>query len=123
MSRRTRGPRRWFARVMRRNGPGRGIVLDDCRTGTRLIATAESGATKAKNSVLVEKAKEKRRELASIFLEYQIVEKAEERLKQEPEDAESLVRVGRYFCLYRGDWNTGLPLIAKGAERGLKNLA
>ena len=105
------------------NEAERAIVLDDYRTATRLIATAESAATKAKNSGLVEKAQEKRRELAAIFLEFQVLIKAQEHLKDQPDDAEAAAQIGRFLCLYKADWKAGLPLIAKGAESGLKKLA
>src|SRR5207245_11627067 len=87
------------------------VVEDDYATATRLIATAEAAAGKAKDSALMDRAKERRRELAAMFLEYQVVEKAQEQLKHEREDAEACARVGRVLCLYEGGWKGGLPLI------------
>src|SRR5438309_1601268 len=87
------------------------------------MGAAESAAGKTKNSAVIDPVKERRKELLAIFLEYQMVEKAQQHLKRGEEDAEECGRVGRYFCFYKGDWVAGLPLIAKGPENGLKKLA
>ncbi len=46
-----------------------------------------------------------------------------ETLKTSPADADANLAVGRYLCLVRHDWKTGLPYLAKGADANLKVLA
>ncbi|HEV8292712.1 MAG TPA: hypothetical protein VGP94_12350, partial [Tepidisphaeraceae bacterium] len=99
------------------------ILEDDFSTATRLLSIAESAVAKAKSSALAERVKEKSRLLQALSLEFDAVAKAKEILKRDAEDAEACARVGRYLCLYKGDWISGLPLLAKGADSALKKLA
>ena len=46
-----------------------------------------------------------------------------ERLKVQPSDPEASLAVGRYYCISRGEWDTGLPLLAAGTNPELKSLA
>lgn len=98
------------------------IVQDDFARATKLMACAESAAAKTKNSAVIDHVKERRKELAAIFLEYQSFERAQRQLKNGEEDAEECARVGRYLCVYKGDWSAGTALISRGAEGGLKKL-
>lgn len=38
-------------------------------------------------------------------------------------DANGCTDVGRFYCLFSGQWEVGLPLLAKGADASLKTLA
>ena len=40
-------------------------------------------------------------------------------LESRPDDPAANAAVGRYFCLFQGDWEAGLPLLAKGTARPL----
>ncbi|MCI0464724.1 MAG: WD40 repeat domain-containing protein [Gemmataceae bacterium] len=51
------------------------------------------------------------------------VRPAVERLKAKPGDPQANLEVGRYQALLRGDWERGLPLLARGADSELKALA
>ena len=55
--------------------------------------------------------------------EQEAVRSARERLKTEPDDSNACLAVGRWFCFYRGDWDSGLKLLAKGSDGSLKSLA
>jgi len=50
-------------------------------------------------------------------------QKGRETLAKNPDDEEANSAVGRYLCLVRGDWEHGLPHLAKGCEGKLKTLA
>lgn len=52
-----------------------------------------------------------------------IAEPHEARLAEFPKDAEASLQVGRFLCLYRADWETGLPLLAQGSDDALQTLA
>ncbi|HEV8378887.1 MAG TPA: PA14 domain-containing protein [Tepidisphaeraceae bacterium] len=99
------------------------ILEDDFPTATKLMSIAESAAAKAKSSALAERVKEKSRLLQALSLEFDAVAKAREALKRDAEDADACARVGRYLCLYKGDWSAGLPLLAMGTESALKKPA
>jgi hypothetical protein len=44
-------------------------------------------------------------------------------LKVNPADAAANLAVGRFYCFNLGQWTTGLPLLAKGSDPVLKDLA
>jgi hypothetical protein len=45
------------------------------------------------------------------------------KLREAPDDAGANVEAGRFLCFWRGDWEKGLPLLAKGSDSGLKAIA
>ena len=42
---------------------------------------------------------------------------------EDADDPAANLKVGRYYCLVRGEWDKGLPLLAKGNDPQLKELA
>ncbi len=44
-------------------------------------------------------------------------------LKERPADPAANLQVGKYLCFTKGDWEKGLPLLAKGGDVTLKTLA
>lgn len=46
-----------------------------------------------------------------------------ELLKKSPNDPAANLEAGRYFCLMKGDWTRGLPMLAKGSDAAMKALA
>jgi formylglycine-generating enzyme required for sulfatase activity len=46
-----------------------------------------------------------------------------EKLKTSPNDPAANTAAGSYLCFGRGDWETGLPLLAKGSDANFKQLA
>lgn len=48
---------------------------------------------------------------------------ATKRLQADPSDADANLTVGRFLCFDKGDWDAGLPLLAKGSDGALANLA
>jgi hypothetical protein len=44
-------------------------------------------------------------------------------LKDHPEDPRPNLTVGRFVCFFRGMWDEGLPLLAKGSDKTLADLA
>lgn len=48
---------------------------------------------------------------------------AREKLAAFPDDADAAETVGRYLCFVKHDWPAGLPLLTRGRNEGLRNLA
>ncbi len=44
-------------------------------------------------------------------------------LKKSPNDAAANLSAGRFLCLLKGDWARGLPMLARGSDTKLKELA
>jgi hypothetical protein len=51
------------------------------------------------------------------------VERFQKTLERSPEDQEACEAVGRFLCFVKGSWDQGLPLLAKGKDVRLKELA
>ncbi|HSZ58758.1 MAG TPA: hypothetical protein VK797_24020 [Tepidisphaeraceae bacterium] len=51
------------------------------------------------------------------------VARAANYLKDHPDDARANLTVGRFLCFVRGMWTEGLPLLAKGSDKTLADLA
>ena len=54
------------------------------------------------------------------FLE---AEEARRTLIEEPNDADANLKQGRFLCFVRGQWQAGLPMLAKGSDETLADLA
>lgn len=87
-------------------------------------ATAAQQAGQVSKDVSVKaRANELVHESSSLKQEHDALRKAEAALAANPEDPEANVTVGLYLCFAKGDWLKGLPLVAKGGNVGLKDLA
>jgi hypothetical protein len=63
------------------------------------------------------------REIDSLAEAYQDVQDDIARLESDSLDPEANLSVGRFWCLYKGDWKRGLPLLALGSDSQLAKLA
>jgi hypothetical protein len=54
---------------------------------------------------------------------YNEAKKFLETLAENPKDPEANAKVGRYRCFIKGDWKSGLPMLAKGSDAALQALA
>jgi hypothetical protein len=75
------------------------------------------------NAALREEVQRRQRDLAVAREAAERVTHLEEKLKFSPYDPAANLEVGRYLCFFRGDWNGGLPALARGSDAGLKTLA
>lgn len=48
---------------------------------------------------------------------------AANRLKVNPDNPDASAIVGRYLCFVQGEWGEGLPLLARGSDKALRELA
>ena len=51
------------------------------------------------------------------------IEKYRKILEKTPDDPEANFQVGRHLCLVRVDWDQGLPLLSKGKDKALAEMA
>jgi len=105
------------------------IARDDHESAIQLIALAEPLAGRAMNRPLQRKVAVAGQSLVETWQEL-------ERLHAEginprridpregvPADAETCLRLGKFFCFLKGDWSRGLPLLAGGSDERLRELA
>ncbi len=65
----------------------------------------------------------RRRDIHILEPLYAAAQKAQKALDASPADADAILTVGRWYCLYKNDWPRGLPLLAKGKDEKLKAAA
>jgi hypothetical protein len=87
----------------------------------KAVTAAASLARKAKDLAAVGKADAAAKELAELRGKLESFKKASDTLASSPDDAPSNEVVGEWWCFVRGDWEKGLPYLAKGTE--LKSVA
>ena len=63
------------------------------------------------------------KEIERLKKRYDAVGKAMKRLAADPADADANLAVGRWHCFIKGNWETGLPLLAKGKDPDLSAVA
>jgi len=98
------------------------LALDDFPASLQLIETAEAAGKKLRNVPLVSSIRKRHDEVAALQKEYEHWRPFAEKLAQDPDDAKANSEMGKYHALIKGNWERGLPLLAKGAGR-LKDLA
>jgi len=84
---------------------------------------AEQAAQKSKQLPLLSKARARGRDVAGLRGEFQRAEGARKKLEAQPDDAESSFVLGRFLVAVKGDWESGLALLAKGSNPAWKDLA
>jgi hypothetical protein len=97
--------------------------VGDAEGAEKAAAGAAATARKVKELVLVTKADAKVRETGELKARIARVKKAREVLASTPADPAANLEVGQFECFLRGNWEAGLPLLAKGSEEELRTLA
>ncbi|MDY0171175.1 MAG: terpene cyclase/mutase family protein, partial [Thermoguttaceae bacterium] len=99
------------------------IEADDFTGAKYLAGLALDAARKANEHELVKQAGVRHRGVEAIAKAYADIQNALKVLDANPDDPNANVVVGRYYCLLRGDWERGLPMLALGSDRKLRTLA
>jgi len=99
------------------------VARDDYELSAKLVAMALTEVRKLRDANYVKAVTARSEEVEELGKAYANVKASAERLKESPTDAEANSVVGRYRCLLKGDWESGLPMLALGSDAGLKALA
>lgn len=62
-------------------------------------------------------------EVAELQKQYERARAAEAALQARPDDPAAALELGRFLCGVRGEWEKGLPYLAKGADAALQSVA
>lgn len=99
------------------------IRSDQFDVADRALKVAGGAAQKAQNVTLLGRVRTRVNEVSTLHQEYPKVREAREVLAKNPKDPDANLTVGKYYCFLRGDWDKGLPLLARGADPMLKSQA
>jgi len=87
-----------------------------------LLKDCKPLATKAKDKGLSSILSDKAKEIVALAAEIKKLKPSMDKLKESPDDPDANLVVGRYECFVRGDWEKGLPLLAKSSDETLKSI-
>ena len=92
------------------------VALDAARKADRLAGASRDKAFRAE-------AKRRVVEISQLAKEREEAEKGKHALAENPDDPRANLSVGRFLCFEKGDWENGLPHLAKGSHEGLRDAA
>jgi hypothetical protein len=99
------------------------VGRDDFGLTGNLIDLALDEARKAREGELVKKIASRKKEVDEITEAYKQLKEALAVLETSPTEPGANLVVGKYRCFVKGDWETGLPMLALGSDAALKALA
>lgn len=99
------------------------IAIDNYDVAARAASAAERYARKARNAALLADARAKLKDITTLRAPHEEVAKAREILASNPENPGANQTVGEFLCFVKGNWDAGLPHLARGSDETLKALA
>jgi aspartyl protease family protein len=118
-------------------GGATGLVGDNCRAGlaqldTLLAAEDYSGAARLVSGLQAVAATDpmfnlivqhRTKEVEALRTGHEAIARDLERLKASPADPAANAAVGQFLCFTKGDWERGLPMLAKSSDAAVQRLA
>ena len=99
------------------------LDADDFPSSLDLIAAAEQAGRKLRSLNLVVSLRKKHEEIFWLQKEFARWQPFAEKLAKNPDDADANLEMGKYHALIKGNWERGLPMIARGSKSSLQKLA
>ena len=99
------------------------IDANNYEAADELLALARSAANDAESGLLIEQCESRQQEVYDFREQFQLVKAAAITLIENPDDPKSNLIVGKFLCFVKGNWDRGLPMLAKGGEPALRALA
>ncbi len=96
---------------------------DDYGSATKLAEIASLAAPKAKDRQLALETQTKTFAVKKSKVKFDKLQVALATLETNPPDATANLVAGLYYCLVRGDWERGIPMLAMGCDEEFKELA
>jgi hypothetical protein len=90
------------------------LAADDFPSSLALLAAADRAAIKLRNVGLVSSIRKRLDEVRVLQEQYARWEPAAKVLAKNPDDADANARMGFYQALIKGNWDKGLPMLARG---------
>jgi hypothetical protein len=98
-------------------------AAEDYALAAQIADTAQWAANKWKVLELVKRVADARKEVEAAGTEFHQVKKCIELLATDPDNPEANLAVGRFRCCFEDKWAEGLPLLARGSDKGLQAAA
>lgn len=104
-------------------------LLEEAIADWRLDEAKEIGAEalKAANAARAKKQRIEIRQIINGLEEadaaYLAAKEAESVLEEDPVNADANLTIGRFQCIYKGDWDKGVSMLALGSDEDVRNVA
>ncbi|MDB5310442.1 MAG: hypothetical protein JWO38_4644 [Gemmataceae bacterium] len=99
------------------------VKADRYEEADRFAALAVRAGGKTKDEAVAKRAAARGAEIREIAAAFATTRPAGAKFKLDPKDAGAARSVGRFRCLFKGDWAGGLPLLAGAGDGPLSDLA
>jgi hypothetical protein len=99
------------------------FVRDDYDFAERCVKTAASVARGAGGASLLKYVQQRRSQVEYAKERFEQTREAAETLARQPDDPKANATIGIFLCFAKGDFSEGLPLLARGSNSALKELA
>jgi hypothetical protein len=96
---------------------------DAVDSAEKAVASAQQLAKKSASPPLMTQAAAKSKELADLKAGLEKSKKVREALAKNPDDPAANLEYGLFLCLARGQWDKGLPHLARGTEGPFRTIA
>jgi hypothetical protein len=96
---------------------------EDFDTAVALAKDTEPTAQVAQDAALLARFRARAVELRALQEESRRVRSSLAKLEEQPDDPAANLAAGKYWCLCRDAWEKGLPMLVKGSDKRLQELA
>jgi TPR repeat protein len=108
-----------FTEQLRNNA----VERDDFATAVRLGDAALAAAKKTGDRTLVRKLQDRAKEIRDLAQAFAEVQQAAASLENRLTDPAANLTFGKYLCFRKGQWERGLPMLSRGDDPQLRELA
>lgn len=99
------------------------IREDDFEVANQAVRNATSSGSRSRNRDLITQLRQLTPLVRDAEHRFRAVSGAFETLESNPDDPQANLAAGRYLCFVKGDWDAGLPHLAKAADKDTAALA
>ena len=99
------------------------VKADNYKQTQELGKIALTAVRKLRDSKILKQIKSRNEDIGVIAKEYEKVKTALKTLESKPVDGAANQSVGMFYCLFKGNWDKGLHMLALGDDASLKSLA
>lgn len=99
------------------------VAKDDYEAAKAVGEIAIAAARRAKDTAVIKQVVQQTEQVKRIASSYAESQDSRELLAAKPTDPTANLTVGKFFCFVKGDWVTGIPMLALGKDNELKPLA
>lgn len=96
---------------------------NDFTQALKFASLASQSAKRSGNDFVRFQVETVRGDLPTLAREYRKIGRVEEILTVTPEDPEANLELGRFTAFLKGNWEAGLPLLAKGSDEAIRTVA